>query len=80
MKFRPPQLGRRAQMVGWIHFRLTGLKPETSCDGERKRRVICGLGGELQPSPRLWYLYLLLSSLLIRTRLFLINTNRMARD
>lgn len=52
MKFRFPQLGRRAQMVEWIHCRLMGLKPETSCDGERKRRLICGLGGELELVPQ----------------------------
>lgn len=39
-------------MVERIHCRLMGLKPETSCDGERKRRLICGLGGELELVPQ----------------------------
>lgn len=80
MKFRPPQLGRRAQMVERIHCRLMGLKPETSCDGKRRAERSVVWVGSYSLSPRLWYLYLLPSSMLIRTCLFLINTKRMARD
>lgn len=35
-----------------MHCRLMGPRPETSRDRKWKRTVICGLDGELQPTPQ----------------------------